>query len=96
MALGDCAVTSNVPSMRNSIPVAKLLEHVYLQGTEGNRQLPTDCIPTLARNAIPLHEVIKIDVHIPGCPPPPSVIASVLTQLLDGHRVELPALAKFG
>jgi NAD-reducing hydrogenase small subunit len=96
VALGDCAVTSNVPSMRNSIPVARLLERVYLQGTEGNRQLPTDCIPTLARNAIPLHEVIKIDVHIPGCPPPPSVIASVLTQLLDGHRMELPALAKFG
>lgn len=96
VALGDCAVTSNVPSMRNAIPVSRLLERVYLQNTEGCRQLPTDSVPALARHAVPLHEVIKIDVHIPGCPPPPAVIASVITQLLDGRRVELPAFAKFG
>jgi NAD-reducing hydrogenase small subunit len=96
VALGDCAVTSNVPSMRNSIPVSRLLERVYLQNTEGLRQLPTIGVPTLARHAVPLHEVIKIDVHIPGCPPPPAIIASVLMQVLDGRRVELPALAKFG
>ncbi len=96
VALGDCAVTSNVPSMRNGIPVSRLLERVYLQNTEGSRQAPNDRVPALARTAVPLHEVIKIDVYIPGCPPPPSVIASVLTQVLDGRRVELPAIAKFG
>jgi NAD-reducing hydrogenase small subunit len=96
VALGDCAVTSNVPSMRNVIAVSSLLERVYLQNTEGSRQLPTVNVPGLARRAVPLHEVIKVDVHIPGCPPPPSVIATVLLQLLDGRRVELPALAKFG
>ena len=96
VALGDCAVTSNVPSMRNTIPVARLLERVYLHDTEGNRQLPTDGIPQLARNAVPLHHVVKVDAHIPGCPPPPAVIASVLFQILDGRKVELPALAKFG
>jgi coenzyme F420-reducing hydrogenase gamma subunit len=53
-------------------------------------------VPALARNVVPLHEAIKVDLHIPGCPPPPAMIASVLTQLLDGRRVELPPLAKFG
>ncbi len=96
VALGDCAVTSNVPSLRNSIPVSRLLERVYLHNTEGSRQIPTDSVPKLARNAVPLHEVIKVDVYIPGCPPPPAVIASVLTQVLDGSRVELPIIAKFG
>ena len=96
VALGDCAVTSNVPSMRNTIPVSRLLERVYLQDTEGNRQLPNDGIPQLARNAVPLHQVVKVDAHIPGCPPSPAVIASVLTQVLDGRKVELPAMAKFG
>jgi NAD-reducing hydrogenase small subunit len=96
VALGDCAVTSNVPSMRNTIPVNRLLERVYMQDTEGNRVVPTDGVPTLARNVVPLHDVVKIDVHIPGCPPPPAVIAAVLLQVLDGRKVELPAMAKFG
>jgi len=96
VALGDCAVTSNVPSMRNPIPVARLLERVYLQDTQGNRVVPTDGVPPLARTVVPLHDAIKIDVHIPGCPPPPAVIASVLTQVLDGRKVELPTMAKFG
>ena len=96
VALGDCAVTSNVPSMRNTIPVNRLLDRVYMQDTEGSRVVPTDCVPTLARNVVPLHDVVKIDVHIPGCPPPPAVIAAVLLQVLDGRKVELPAIAKFG
>src|ERR1035438_4973241 len=29
VALGDCAVTGNVPAMRNNIPVKKLLEGIY-------------------------------------------------------------------
>jgi NAD-reducing hydrogenase small subunit len=96
VALGDCAVTSNVPSMRNTIPVNRLLERVYMQDTVGASVVPTDGVPTLARNVIPLHDVVKVDVHIPGCPPPPAVIAAVLTQVLDGRKVELPAIAKFG
>jgi NAD-reducing hydrogenase small subunit len=96
VALGDCAVTSNVPSMRNTVPVKRLLERVYLENTLPGATIPSDGVPALARHAVPLHEIIKVDFHIPGCPPPPSVIASVLTQILDGKRVELPALAKFG
>ena len=96
VALGDCAVTSNVPAMRNTIPVKRLLERVYLENTLNNSLVPTDGVPALARHAVPLHEIIKVDFHIPGCPPPPAVIAAVITQLLDGRRLELPAMAKFG
>lgn len=34
IALGDCAVTSNVPSMRNSIAPTRLLERVYIAGAD--------------------------------------------------------------
>jgi NAD-reducing hydrogenase small subunit len=28
ISMGDCAVTGNVPSMRNSVPVSRLLQHI--------------------------------------------------------------------
>ena len=31
VALGDCAITSNVPSMRNRLPVKTILERVYIE-----------------------------------------------------------------
>src|SRR3974377_545715 len=34
ISLGDCAVTGNVPAMRNSIPVQKLLQRVYVDGAD--------------------------------------------------------------
>jgi len=96
VALGDCAVTSNVPSMRNTIPVRALLNRVYTQGADVNAVPPDDGVPQLARHAVPLHEVIKVDLHVPGCPPKPSAIAQVILQLLDGKKSELTGLVKFG
>jgi len=42
VALGDCAVTSNVPSMRNSIPVRQLLQRGYVDGADVNKLPPHD------------------------------------------------------
>jgi len=91
LAFGDCAVTSNVPSMRNGIPAKKILERVY----EGSKP-PTEGVPALLKNAIPVHEVVKVDLHIPGCPPKPDWIAYVLTELLDGRKPDLAGKVKFG
>lgn len=96
IALGDCAVTSNVPSMRNTIPVKKLLERLYIEGADAAPSIPTDGVPALLRHAVPLAEVVKVDIHIPGCPPKPGAIAHVLTSLLDGKKPELAGLVKFG
>lgn len=96
IALGDCAVTSNVPSMRNTIPVRTLLDRVYVQGVDVNPVPPNDGIPQLAKHAVPLHEAIKVDIHVPGCPPKPGAIAQVILQLLDAKKPELAGLVKFG
>ena len=58
VALGDCAVTSNVPSMRNWVPVKKLLERVYVEGVQANPGVPTEGVPPLLKHAIPLHEAV--------------------------------------
>ena len=31
--------------------------------------VPTDGVPALLKHAVPLHEVVKVDLHVPGCPP---------------------------
>ncbi len=93
VALGDCAVTSNVPSMRNSIPVNRLLQRVYVDGANGGA-IPSGGVPALLPQARPVHDFVAVDAHLPGCPPPPQAILSLLSDLLTGKK---PAVAtKFG
>jgi len=89
VALGDCAVTSNVPAMRNNIPVHKLLEDIY-------GIIPTDGVPPLLKHAVPVHDAIKVDLHVPGCPPPAKAIAFVLGELLEGRLPDLAGKVRFG
>ncbi len=96
VALGDCAVTSNVPAMRNPIPVKKLLERIYVQGVDDKPRIPTDGVPSLLKRAVPLHEVVKVDLFVPGCPPPAAAIGYVLGELLDGRVPDLSTKVKFG
>jgi NAD-reducing hydrogenase small subunit len=96
VALGDCAVTSNVPSMRNGIPTRKLLERVYVEGASERPGVPTDGVPTLLRQAVPLHEVVKVDLHVPGCPPKPNAILLALSELLEGRKPDLGSKLRFG
>lgn len=89
ISFGDCAVTGNLTSMRNRIPVAELLTRVY------HEPLPaaadgSGLLPELLPQALPLHQVIKVDVYLPGCPPAPERIMAVLTALLAGRPVTLP------
>jgi NAD-reducing hydrogenase small subunit len=96
IALGDCAVTGNVPAMRNQIAPRKLLERIYIEGVQENPGIPTEGVPALLRHAIPVHEVVKVDLHVPGCPPPAAAIAFVLGELLDGRVPDLSSKVKFG
>jgi NAD-reducing hydrogenase small subunit len=95
VALGDCAITGNVPAMRNTIPVAKLLQRIYIEGADVSPVIPSAGVPPLLAQARPLHEFVKVDVHLPGCPPNPNAILGVVTNLIAG-RATKPTEVKFG
>jgi NAD-reducing hydrogenase small subunit len=96
VSLGDCAVTSNVPSMRNRFPVPVLEHRSYWETAQLNQQVPREVVPRLLSKARPVHEFVKVDVFVPGCPPSADTIYYVLTELLAGRMPDLTSLTRFG
>lgn len=96
IALGDCAVTGNVPSLRNAVGAESVLRRAYLDPALANPQLPGSDVPTLLPLVRPVHSVVKVDVFVPGCPPSATTILFVLTELLAGRQPDLSGKTRFG
>jgi len=97
ISLGDCAVTGNVTALRNGLKDSDkaVLEMAYIDTSEVNAQIPID-VPKLLKKVRPLHEVVKVDYFIPGCPPPADLINYVLTELLGGRVPNMEGRSKYG
>jgi len=95
IAFGDCAVTSNVPGMRNPIGVQPLLDRAYVENVTVNPQIPSRVVPKLLPMARPVHLVIPVDVFLPGCPPSADLIYNLLDDLLAGRVPDVTG-ARFG
>ena len=96
VSFGDCAVTSNVPGMRNPIGPEPLLARAYLENVTVNAQVPSQVVPRLLPKALPVHAVVDVDVFLPGCPPSADLIYTALDDLLAGRRPDLSHKARFG
>jgi NAD-reducing hydrogenase small subunit len=96
VSLGDCAVTANVPAMRNPFTVQSVYDRAYRDNATLDPQTPSETIPRLLPYARPVHEIVPIDVYIPGCPPSADVIYYALTELLEGRQPELSSKTRFG
>jgi NAD-reducing hydrogenase small subunit len=97
ISLGDCAVTGNVTALRNALVDSDkaVLEREFIDHTDTNPQVPTD-VPKLLKKVHPLHEVVKVDYFIPGCPPSAGLINYVLTELLAGKTPKMEGRSKYG
>ena len=98
LSLGDCAVTGNVPAMRNKFGTEATYDRAYMQkeNVTVQPQVPRMKLPVLLDRVRPVHEVVKVDVFVPGCPPPADAIYQVLMDLLDGKTPNIGALTRFG
>jgi NAD-reducing hydrogenase small subunit len=102
VSFGDCAVTGNVPAIRNQLGpdnAENVLQRAYIENAQNNPQVPKadGIVPALLKRVMPVHEAVQVEYFLPGCPPPAGRIKSVLTQLLDGAAPKLEgADLKFG
>ncbi len=94
VSVGDCAVDGGIPAMRNMVPLKECLDEAYLKGPTVHNpsgKLPGDPeLPLLLNKVYPCHEVVKIDHHIPGCPPSADTLWEALVALLSEKPVALP------
>lgn len=91
VALGDCAVFGGIPAMRNFFTIEETLRRAYIEteSTDSEGKIPSD--PELARmtRVRALHEVVPVDIHVPGCPPDADTIFYVLAELAQGRMPQL-------
>jgi NAD-reducing hydrogenase small subunit len=102
VSFGDCAVTANVPSIRNQLGLSNaesVLQRAYVEGAQSNPTVPREpgIVPSLLEKVLPVHEVVRVDYFLPGCPPPAERIKSLMSQVLAGQTPKLEGTQlKFG
>ena len=96
IAMGDCAITGNVPSMRNPMGPEAILHRAYIENVTTQPQIPCTVVPRLLKTVRPIHEFVKVDVFLPGCPPSADTFHTALTALITGEPLDIPALTRFG
>ena len=96
IGMGDCAITGNVPSMRNPMGPEAILNRAYIENVSAQPQIPCVVVPKLLPVVRPIHEYVKVDVFLPGCPPSAATFNSALTALVTVAALDISALTRFG
>jgi [NiFe] hydrogenase diaphorase moiety small subunit len=94
ISLGECAIMGGLPAMRNSFTVKECLEEAYLNlqtTVPGQKIIPQhEDLPKILNKVHPLHDIVKIDYFLPGCPPSAKLIAAAVKGLVTGNLGSLP------
>ena len=96
VSLGDCAVTSNVPGMRNPFGRKAVYDRAYRENVTFDPGIPNQGVPALLPYSRPVHEIVTVDVFVPGCPPSADTIFYVVTELLEGRQPDVSPRTRFG
>lgn len=90
VSFGDCAVTGNVTALRNPVGGPEtVLRRSYLDPANDSPRLPLSVVPPLLDVVRPVHQVVPVDLYLPGCPPSAAAIREVLEAITAGKMPEL-------
>ncbi len=99
VAFGSCAHLGGIPGLANDVSRRQIMENKYLHSvTVDNPEgtLPQESsqangyeleLPSFWGEVRALDQVIEVDYYLPGCPPPPDLVAQAVGAILKG---ELP------
>lgn len=90
ISMGSCATSGGVPALANQYPLEDLFEQVYRnEPTTDASATPSEGLPDLLDRVYALHEVVKVDIDLPGCPTTPDMFVAAINHLLTGAPFEL-------
>jgi NAD-reducing hydrogenase small subunit len=92
VAIGACAINGGLPAQRNRLDIGLLLQQVYStgHGLAAGSRIPDDPELPLPLNQVhPLHELVRIDYFLPGCPPSGAAIRAFLDDIIAGREPTL-------
>lgn len=96
VSIGDCAITGNIPSMRNTFDLKDVLRCGYEEHADIAGELNFKEIPRLLKKVLPLHEVVMVDFYIPGCPPPADAFYNFLISMVNNVKINISDFTRFG
>jgi F420-non-reducing hydrogenase small subunit len=91
LALGTCACFGGIPGLRNLYGLEDILERGYIttESTVDGKIPRGKEIPKLQDYVKAIGQVIKVDYHLPGCPPIPSEIKRAILTIAKGEELEV-------
>jgi F420-non-reducing hydrogenase small subunit len=91
IALGSCACYGGLPALANQFTVSELQDKIFRGSVSTDEaDTPAESVSPFTDRIYALHEVVNVDIKLPGCPTTPEMVADALTALLEGRPVELP------
>ncbi|HEY51439.1 MAG TPA: oxidoreductase [Dehalococcoidia bacterium] len=96
LAFGACACFGGTPGMANFRSKEDIFNWVYrdaptVVNPKGNYPQPRSqangkelTLPEFYEQVFALNQVIDVDYYLPGCPPPPDLIANAVNAVLEG------------
>jgi len=100
VAFGTCAHLGGIPGLANRTTRNAILTRAYVENPsieEGNQTLPMPLtvvgvgelhLPVLYERVLRLEDVAEVDYFVPGCPPAPAQVRTVLEAVVGGKLPE--------
>lgn len=96
VAMGDCAITGNVPSMRNSFKLNSVIDRGYAENTDKHNKVEFFDVPPLLTNVLPVNAIIHVNYYLPGCPPPADAFYNLIKSILNQEKFDVFQHTRFG